>query len=404
MYRLLCRSYQMMMKIAMYFLPWKMPETITGAGSVKEVTKIMEKEGLSKALIVTGPNIHKKGLLDEMLVSMEKAQLTYVIFDGVSANPNDLEVEEGRKLYLMHHCECIIAFGGGSPMDCAKAIGARVARPNKTVAQLQGLLKVLKPIPLLISIPTTAGTGSETTIAAVITDTKTHRKAALNDLRLIPAYAILDSQLTMALPPALTARTGMDALSHAVECYTNHTYNTKAEDHLCQMAVKLIHDYLYPVYLDGSYLEGRQQLQLAAFYAGRAFTRGCVGYVHAIGHTLGGLYGLSHGEAMGILLPHVMRAYGKKNYHRLAQLCDVCEIQTKENSDEAKAKAFIAWMEEMKVKMNIPTYPSQLQRKDFDQIIKWAMKEANPLYPTPVIWQKVDFYRFLMSMTSKNNS
>lgn len=401
MYRIFCRGYQLIMKMVMKLLPWKMPQTISGVGCVKEIPSIIKKEGLAKALIVTGPNIHRKGLLNEMLNSMKNESIDYVIYDEVSADPSDGEVEAGRVLYLINCCECIIAFGGGSPLDCAKAIGARIAQPKKSIAQLQGLLKVLRTIPLLICVPTTAGTGSETTIAAVITDSKTHRKAALNDLRLLPSYAFLDPQLTIGLSPALTASTGMDALSHAVECYTNHTYNSGIEDDLCKKAVKLIHDYLYCVFLDGNNMDGRQNLQLAAFYAGRAFTRGCVGYVHAIGHPLGSLYGLPHGKTMGILLPHVMRSYGKAAYCRLAELCDACEIETKEKSDEAKAEAFITWIEEIKEKMDIPVYPPQLKQADFDQIVSWAMKEANPLYPTPVVWQRADFYAFLSTISDK---
>ena len=167
---------------------------------------------------------------------------------------------------------------------------------------------------------------------------------------------------------------------------------------MCKMAVKLIYHNLYRVYQDGSDLEGRQNMQKAAFYAGRAFTRGCVGYVHAIGHTLGGLYGTPHGLAMAILLPHVMRAYGSAAYDRSAELCDVCEIQSVDESNKAKAEAFIKWMEDMKVKMNIPVYPKELKAEDADQIVEWAYKEANPLYPTPVIWTKSDFKSFIYTL------
>ena len=139
-------------------------------------------------------------------------------------------------------------------------------------------------------------------------------------------------------------------------------------------------------------------MQMAAFYAGRAFTRGCVGYVHAIGHTLGGLYGTPHGLAMAVLLPHVMRAYGSAAHMCLAELCDVCGIKSSDDSIEAKAEAFIAWMEEMKEKMNIPVYPPVLKNEDVDQIVEWAHKEGNPLYPTPVTWTKADFKAFIYTM------
>ena len=244
--------------------------------------------------------------------------------------------------------------------------------------------------------PTTSGTGSETTVAAVITDSKTRRKAAINDPVLIPRYAILDPELTATLPPFITATTGMDALSHAVESYTNHMYNTKTEDILAKKAVQLIHDNLYKAYLDGSDMTARENMQIAALYAGRAFTRGCVGYVHAVGHTLGGLYGVPHGLAMAILLPHVMRAFGPVVHKRLAELATVCGM-TGEN-DAEKAEKFISWIEEMNRKMGIPEYLDMIKDEDVEQIITWAMREANPLYPTPVLWGRKELRKFIASV------
>lgn len=282
-------------------------------------------------------------------------------------------------------------------MDCAKVIGARIVRPHKSVRRMQGLLRVLHPIPTIYAVPTTAGTGSETTIAAVITEYKTHHKASITDLSLMPKYAVLDPELTVGLPPHVTATTGMDALCHAVEAYTNNTYNTKLERELCRKAVKLIYDNLYQVYQDGSNLQARQNMQRAAFYAGRAFTRGSVGYVHAIGHTLSGLYGTPHGLAMATLLPLVMRQFGSAAEEKLAELCDVCGIAVEENTTAAKAEAFLCWIEDMKEKMNIPRYPD-IKAGDIDQIVDWAYKEGNPLYPVPVVWSKDEFKRFILSL------
>lgn len=282
-------------------------------------------------------------------------------------------------------------------MDCAKAIGARVARPRKSVAQLQGILKILKRVPLFFAVPTTSGTGSETTVAAVITDSATHHKASINDPSIIPKYAILDPELTIGLPPFVTATTGMDALCHAVESYTNHTYCTKVENDLAKKAVKLIYDNLLKAYNDGSDLEARQNMQLAAFYAGRSFTRGCVGYVHAVGHTLGGLYGVPHGLAMSIILPHVMRQFGPAVYKRLSELADVCGIEGA--NEKEKAIRFIEWIEQLKKDMGIPAGIDVIKEEDVPQIIRWASKEANPLYPVPVIWQAEDFGRLIDTLT-----
>lgn len=396
--KVFCRTFQGVMKIGMYCLPWRMPKTLEGPGSVKKLPALIRKKGFRKVMIVTGRTLLGRGLLDGLLEALKKQRIEYFMFNRVDNNPSDLNVEEGVSEYKANECDAIIAIGGGSPLDCAKAIAARLAKPRKSIAQLQGLLKVLRPVPVIFAVPTTAGTGSETTIAAVITEAETHHKASINDIFLIPKYAVLDPELTVGLPPQTTATTGLDALCHAVEAYTNNTYNTKLEKDLSKKAVKLIYDNLYKAYQDGSNLKARWSMQRAAFYAGRAFTRGCVGYVHAIGHTLGGLYGTPHGLAMGILLPHVMREYGPAAYDRLSELCDVCGIKPKKNTKKAKAEAFIKWMEDMKVKMDIPLYPPVIKDEDVDQIVEWAYKEGNPLYPTPVTWSKNDFKAFVLSM------
>ena len=394
--------YHGVMKIGMYFLPWRMPEIIEGEGSITKLPRLIKKNNNHKVLIVTDKVLMGLGLLNSLIEALNKEEIEFVMFDEVSPNPTDVNVEKGVKLYLDNKCDAMIAFGGGSPMDCAKAIGARIAKPKKSIEKLQGLLKILKKIPTIYTVPTTSGTGSETTIASVITIEKTHHKASINDISLIPPFAVLDPLLTVGLPPKVTSTTGMDALCHAVECYTNHTYNTKLENDLAKKAVKLIYDNLYTAYKDGKNIEARQNMQKAALYAGRAFTRGCVGYVHAIGHTLGGLYGLPHGLAMSILLPHVMKAYGKSAYKRLAELADVCGIVTSDGTNESKAKAFIAWIEDMKAKMDIPVYPDCIQEKDIDQIVDWAYKEANPLYPTTNFWTKQDFKDFIHTLKQFN--
>ena len=241
---------------------------------------------------------------------------------------------------------------------------------------------------------------SETTLAAVITDSATSHKAAIQDTSLMPKFAVLDPLLTVGLPPKVTSTTGMDALCHAVEAYTNHTYNSKLENKLAEDAVRLVYHNLYQAYLDGNDLEARQNMQKAAFYAGRAFTRGCVGYVHAIGHTLGGLYGTPHGLAMSINLPHVMRLFGSAAHERLARLAEVCGMTGKDDAE--KAEKFISWIEELKEKMDIPQYIDPIPEKDEDQIIRWAMKEGNPIYPTPVYWGYTEFKKALRYCQGKD--
>lgn len=393
MYKLYCRIYQNVFKIGMNFLPWRIPKTLEGPGSVKELPALIRKKHFKKVLIVTDKVLRELGLLDGMLEAMDEAGVEYTIYDGVQPNPTDVNVFEGLEIYRENKCRAIVAFGGGSAMDCAKAIGTMHVKKNKAIQQLQGTLKVLRKIPTIFAVPTTAGTGSETTIASVITIVATKHKASINDICLMPKYAVLDPELIAGLPPKVTAITGMDALCHAVEAYTNSTYNTKLENELAEKAVKLIYDNLYRSYCDGSDLEARNNMQDAAFYAGRAFTRGCVGYVHAVGHTLGGLYGTPHGLAMSVILPHVMRQFGSAAHERLARLAEVCGMEGA--NDAEKAEKFICWIEDLKEKMDIPVGLDVIEDKDVPQIIKWAMKEGNPLYPVPVIWKKKDFKKLI---------
>ena len=391
-----CRTFQSVLKVGNYFMGYRMPEYIEGPGKIKELGALLKEKGINDVLVVTGSGMVKRGQVQPMLDGFEENGIRYALQAYSTTDPTTDDVELGYKTYKDHNCKAIVALGGGSRIDCAKGIAAKAVHPNKSVAQLQGLMKVHKNIPTFVAIPTTAGAGSETTVAAVITDSVTHRKAAINDPCLIPKYAVLDPELTVDLPPHTTATTGMDALAHAVEAYTNKTYNTELEDRLAKEAVKLIHDNILLAYEDGHNLEARQNMQRGAFYAGRAFTRGCVGYVHAIGHTLGGLYGVAHGLAMAVLLPHVMRKFGASAHNRLADLADVCGITGA--SETEKANAFIAWIEEANQKMGLPNKFDMIQDKDIEQMIDWATKEANPLYPVPVVWDRKDFRNLIESI------
>ena len=391
-----CRTFQAVLKVGNYFMGYRMPTYLEGPGKIRELGAFLKEKNINDVLVVTGTGMVRRGQVQPLLDGFESAGIRYTLQAFDHPDPSSDDVELGFKTYKENGCKALVALGGGSRIDCAKGIAAKAVHPKKKVSQLQGLLKVHWPIPPFVAIPTTAGAGSETTVAAVITDSATHRKAAINDPFLIPKYAVLDPELTVGLPPYTTATTGMDALAHAVEAYTNHTYNTKLENRLAKEAVKLIHDNILVAFEHGANLEARQNMRRGAFYAGRAFTRGCVGYVHAVGHTLGGLYGVAHGLAMAVLLPHVMREFGASAHKRLAELADVCGIGG-ENEAE-KANAFIRWIEETNKKMGLPDSFDVIREEDIDQMIAWASKEANPLYPVPVVWSKKDFRRFIQSI------
>ncbi len=386
---ILCRIFQFFMKIGYYFIPLRTPELVEGEGCIKQLAPTLGRLGAKHPMVVTDAGLTGLGLPDGMVEALRAAGLTVTVFDGVQPNPTDREVEEGLRLYRQNGCDSLIAFGGGSPMDCAKAIGARIVCPGKTIARLQGLFRVLRRLPPFIAVPTTAGTGSETTLAAVITDSASHRKASINDPSLVPHIAVLDPELTLGLPASVTAATGMDALCHAVEAYTNHTYCTALENRLAKEAVRLIHLYLLRAYHDGSDREARQQMQRAAFDAGRAFTRGCVGNVHAAGHTLSALYGVAHGQAMAVLLPFVLRMYGSRVHKRLAELADVCGFAG--DTPAQKAEAFIRWIEQMNRDMVLPSGFAMIRDGDIPQMAAWAQREANPIYPVPQVWGDAEF-------------
>ena len=379
------RAFQFVFNFGARCLKWRRPIVVSGQGKLREIPGLLEKEGVKKPLVVSGPTVRRL-LLPPLIEAMESAGIEYEIFSDVENNPTSDTCERIKNAYVAAGCDGIIAVGGGSPMDAAKAAAALIVRPGKTVQKLSGLLKVRRTIPPFIAVPTTAGTGSETTIAAVITDSKTHHKAAIMDLCLIPKYAVLDPELTLNLPPMTTAATGMDALTHAVEAYICWTYNTKESYRLAEEAVDGIFKYLERAYNNGHDIEAREKMLEASFKAGFAFTRAGVGNVHAIAHTLGGLYGTAHGLANAVILPIVLEDYGKVVYKKLARLADIAGIGG--GSEEEKAKNFIAEIRAMNARFGIPTGFDFIKDEDVDTMINWALKEANPVYPVPVIYDR----------------
>ena len=298
-------------------LPYRKPKI---AGSVRELPEIIMRHKCTHVLIITDGGIMTLGLTRRLEKALKEAGIPYTIYDKTVANPTTVNVREALELYHKEGCDAIIGFGGGSSMDCAKAVGACAVKPNQSLAQMKGILKVHKKLPLLMAVPTTAGTGSETTLAAVITDADTRYKYAINDFPLIPRYAVLDPKVTLSLPPFITATTGMDALTHAVEAYIGNstTIDTRRD---ALKAVKLIFENIDIAYEHGDNIQARRNMLHASFYAGCAFTKSYVGYVHAVAHSLGGQYNVPHGLANAILLPLVLREYGScidKKLHRLA--------------------------------------------------------------------------------------
>ena len=333
-------------------------------------------------LIVTDKGIINNGLVSPLEEVLKKSKVHYKVYDETMPNPTINNVEEALLVYKSNNCDCIIAIGGGSSMNCAKAVGASIAYPKKTVGQMKGILRVLRKLPTLVAVPTTAGTGSEVTLASIITDSEKQCKYALMSFPLIPRYAVLDASLTYSLPPHLTSTTGMDALTHAVEAYIGRS-TTKETRRLALTAVKLIFDNIETAYKDGRNHKARENMLRAAYNAGIAFSKSYVGYIHAIAHALGGKYGTPHGLANAVIMPYILEIYGKSVYKKLYNLGLVAGICDKNDSYESGAKKFIAGVKKLNKDMGIPDKLNGIKKEDIPSMAKHAEKEANPLYPVP---------------------
>lgn len=377
--KLWCRIYQTAFRIALPVLPYREPKPLKTFG---EAADLLVRKKIARVLIVTDRNITQLGLTRELEQDLTKRGVAYTIFDEVVPNPTISNVEAARERYLADGCGAIIAFGGGSAMDCAKVTGARIVRPKKPVTKMRGILRVLRPLPLLIAVPTTAGTGSETTLAAVITDDKTHYKYPINDFCLIPHYAVLDYRTTLGLPAHITATTGMDALVHATEAYIGRSTTRETRERAIE-AVSLIRSYLLRAYRDGSDAEARAQMLHAAYCAGIAFTKSYVGYVHAVAHSLGGQYGIAHGLANAVLLPYFLDEYGEACEKRLAELARRSGVAAADAEDAEAARTFITWTRDMNEQMGIPTTLPGIRNEDIPAMAAHADAEGNPLYPVP---------------------
>lgn len=383
------RTYQKVMKFSVNFLDWTPPKLLKGAGAIKELPELVKSQGISNVLVVTDKGLMGLHLLDSLFEGLEKAGVKYSVFDSVQPNPTIYNVEDALKMYKENNCQGIIAFGGGSPMDCAKVTGARVVKPNQSAPDMRGVLKILKKLPPFFAVPTTAGTGSECTIAAVISNPDTHEKNSIMDPVLRPKYAVLDPELTVGLPPHITSTTGMDALTHAVEAFIGKS-NTKQTEDDALIATKLVFENIEDAYNDGKNIKARENMLVASYHAGLAFTRAYVGYVHAIAHNLGGMYNIPHGLANAVILPYVLDYFGESAYSRLAILADVAGVSGQAQGEREKAKNFIAAIRDLNAKMGIPDKFEQIKDEDIQLIAERALMEGNPLYPVPKIMDLED--------------
>ena len=373
------------------------PCTYIGSGKVKKVGEILSNLEIKKALVVTDNFLFKSGLVNSMLKSMDEYKIPYVIFDGVLPDPTFAIVSQAQKMSV--GCDAVVAIGGGSVIDAAKAVSAAIAN-NTSAEKLAGLLKVHKrPLPF-IAIPTTSGTGSETTVAAVISDSNTHAKKQILDPKIVPMFAILDPELTVGLPQHTTAFTTLDALTHALEAYVSE-YADEQTDRMSRAAVHMIFENLPKVRKNPADIDAREALLVASFLAGQAFTRTYVGYVHAFAHTIGGKFGVPHGLANAILLPHIMKYYFPVCHKRFAELAISAGICDSSLPERERAEKFINSLFELNTKCDIPKRFEKFPESEIDDVIKMAFKECHGTYPVPRYFSEEEAKKLMHKVCSK---
>lgn len=386
------RIRQWVMSKVLQCLPQRIPTVVKGSGSILQIPYLLKKEKITNVEIITTHGFVSRGTLKPLMSKLEQEGIGYTVYSGVNPDPTISNIEEAAEVYHSGKCQAIVAVGGGSVIDCAKITGARIARPNKSVYKMAGVLKIMKKIPMLLAVPTTAGTGSEVTAGAVITEETNHYKITLMDLCLVPRYAVLDPELTCTLSKEMTAISGIDALTHGIEAYVNRFRSAIARESALK-CVKLLYHNLRKAYKDGQDIEARENLLLGAYYGGLAINNAYIGYAHAIGHGIGGLYGVPHGKAVGVLLPYILRTYGEIIYKELAELADAVGLEGSTQKD--KALRFIDEIEKLTGDIGLPKKLLVVKKEDIQEIIRRAKKEAHPTYPVPIIWDDIDFKRVI---------
>ncbi len=381
------------MKLAIGLMPIRDPELLVGTSAVTRLADIIAQHSLQKILIVTTAGIVKRDQAAELIRALEMQGITPVIYDGVLPDPTFEIVNEGLDLLRREDCDGIVAFGGGSAMDAAKVIAVAAAN-NRAPEKLVGFFKGRKrPLPLF-AVPTTAGTGSEATIASVISDNATHAKSFVIDSRTVPLAAALDPRLMESIPPAMTAATGMDALTHAIEAYMS-TISTAETDRYAIEAIQLIFEFLPRACEDGSDLEAREAMSIASYKAGKAFTKASVGYVHAISHQLGAYYGIPHGLGNAVVLPHVLEFSKEAAAPRLATLAVKAGLGKSSEGEAALAQKFVDHISQLNKQLDIPQTAAGLLEEDLPGIARGALKEALLNYPVPRHMTRLDCEQLL---------
>jgi alcohol dehydrogenase class IV len=371
------------MKPASRLLAIPRPVLFVGPGSTARLCQLIAGAGSKRTLIVTDAVLVKLGLVEPVRKALEAQGVNVTVFDGILPDPTHDVLDRGLVAVRAQGSDSILAIGGGSSIDAAKIIAA-MATTGKSSAKLVGMLKVNKPPLPLYAVPTTAGTGSEVTVAAVVTDPVAHVKSIVLDAKLVPLAAALDPEMMRGMPGPITAATGMDALTHAVEAYLNRWPHAETPM-FCVSAVKLIFQNLPRAFSNGADLEAREGMALASLYAGLAFTKAYVGYVHAFSHKIGGVYGVPHGLGNAIVLPYVLDFLKDEPYAeaRLAELAVAIGAGSASESKSVLAQRFVDRVRELNRTVGIPEKIAPLRAEDVGLIARAAMVEAHRDYPVP---------------------
>jgi alcohol dehydrogenase len=393
------RIWQFLLKISTPLLFFRTPRLFTGPGSSLQLCEHIAGTGVKSLLVVTDAMLVKIGLLKPMLEKLGALGVKVTVYDGVLPNPTIEQIENGLALLKQANCTAILAIGGGSSIDAAKVIAARATNPYRIV-HMSGLMRVAFKLLPMYAVPTTAGTGSEVTIAAVVSDPASTRKFAIMSPRLVPLAAALDGALMTGLPPPITAATGMDALTHAVEAYLSRNRTSKTDAEALE-ATRLIMQNLPTAVKNGGNVEARQNMALASFKAGVAFTTAGVGYVHAIAHNFGAYYHVPHGLANAIILPRVLDFSKPDCTDRLATLAEVSGLKQGGESAAQLADAFIARIRAMNQEFGIPTQVDKLREQDIAAITGKALFEAHLYYAVPRYMDRPECEAFIRQMLPK---
>ncbi|WP_440053622.1 iron-containing alcohol dehydrogenase [Pseudoalteromonas sp. T1lg65] len=378
----LYRIYHFVLKLIVILIDVPNPKLHLGFAGLKEALLCLNLNKNDAVLVVTDTTLLSLEKHKELELSLIEQGLQYHYYSAVLPNPTIDNVESGLALFQQFRCKAIIALGGGSVIDCAKLIGARAVKPHKRVEKLKGLFKILKKLPANIAIPTTAGTGSETTVAAVVNDPKTNKKYAATDFCLVPHHAVLIPELTASMPENITATTAIDALTHAIEALLSVNCMRFSREKALS-ACKAIFDNLPKVKGTPNDMAAREQLLLASHYAGQAFTRTSVGYVHAISHQLSARYGTAHGIANTVLLLPVLHWYGARVHTVMAEIAIYCGFADASQSKQEQAQLLLKHIENLLMTWTLPSKLAEITEADIAMLAKAALKEAHPDYPVP---------------------